>query len=85
MKYAGLKNVRWIALALAVIGIIQTPFAVAPAISKAIVDHRLIIPFVGTFAIRILFLGFMLKIWWDTRDNPKNTVAASAPKIQNHG
>jgi hypothetical protein len=68
MKYVGLRKVRWIAFGLAFIGIIQTPFVLRRAVT-AISGHRLIlvIPFLLAFANRILFIGFMLKIWWDTR------------------
>lgn len=69
MKYEGVKKMRWIFLGLAVIGIVQTPFVIPPAISSAIADHRLIIPFVVALVIRILFIGFFLKIWWETGRN----------------
>ena len=67
MKSAGLKKIRWIAFGLAAIGILQTPFVIPGAVSQAISDHRLIAPFAGAFTIRILVIGFLSKIWWDTR------------------
>jgi len=69
LKTEGLKKVRWVALALAAVGILQTPFVIPDAVSKAIADHRLIALFLMAFAIRVLFIDFLSKIWWDTRAN----------------
>jgi hypothetical protein len=77
MKTQGLVKFRWLFFVLAAIGIIETPFVIPGAVSRAIVDHRLIIPFVMAFAIRVLVIGYLLKIWWDTRSsadsNPDNS------------
>lgn len=67
MKSEGLRKIRWIAFVLAAVGILQTPFVIPGAVWAAIADHRLIAPFIGAFAIRVLVIGFLLKIWWDTR------------------
>jgi hypothetical protein len=86
MKTEGLRKVRWIAFGLAAVGILQTPFVISNAISHATADHQLIVPFVMAFAIRVLFIGFLLKIWWNTRASadasPGNSKAAgmAAPK-----
>jgi hypothetical protein len=66
MKYEGLKKLRWWFFALAAIGIAYTPSAILTVFSNATSDHRLIIPFVGALLIRLLFIGFFLKIWWET-------------------
>jgi hypothetical protein len=72
VKSEGLRKVRWIAFALAAIGILQTPFVIPGAVSQSIADHRLIALFLGAFAIRVLVIGFFLKIWWDTRASVEN-------------
>jgi uncharacterized membrane protein YdjX (TVP38/TMEM64 family) len=77
MKTAGLKKVRWIAFALAALGILQTPFVIPGAVSHAIADHRLIAPFMMAFAIRVLFISFLAKIWWDTRASADSPPATS--------
>ena len=66
MKYEGLKKLRWLFFALAAIGIAYTPYAILTVFSNATSDHRLIIPFAGALVIRLLFIGFFLKIWWET-------------------
>jgi len=66
MKYDGLKKLRWLFFALAAIGIVYTPSAILTVFSNAASDHRLIIPFAGALVIRLLFIGFFLKIWWET-------------------
>jgi uncharacterized membrane protein YdjX (TVP38/TMEM64 family) len=81
MKTAGLRKVRWIAFALAALGILQTPFVVPRALSLAIADHRLIATFVAAFAIRVLFIGFLAKIWWDTRENAHNPDSSNPKKL----
>jgi len=80
MKNEGLRKVRWIAFALAAVGILQTPFVIPNAVSKAITDHWLIIPFVVAFAIRVLVIGFFLKIWWDTRASADSSPDSPNPK-----
>ena len=80
MKSEGLRKVRWAAFALAAIGILQTPFVIANAVSGATADHRLIAPFVGAFAIRVLVISFFLKIWWDTRASADSRPASTDPK-----
>jgi hypothetical protein len=67
-------------LALAAVGILQTPFVIPGALSQAIADHRLIAPFVGAFAIRVLVIGFFLKIWWDTRASTHSSPDSSISK-----
>jgi hypothetical protein len=67
MKYAGLKKLRWVFFGLAAIGIAQTPAALLAVISEAKEDHRLIPLFLMGGVIRFLFIGFFLKIWWETR------------------
>src|SRR5437899_7513145 len=64
-KYEGLKKVRWLFFALAAIGIAGTPSAILPVLSNATSDHRLAILFVDALVIRLLFIGFFLKIWWE--------------------
>ena len=66
MKYEGFKKLRWLFFALAVIGIAYTPSAILTVFTNAMSDHRLIIPFAGALVIRLLFIGFSLKIWWET-------------------
>jgi hypothetical protein len=66
MKYEGLKKLRWLFFALAAIGIAYTPSAILTVISNATSDHQLIIPLAGALVIRLLFIGFFLKIWWET-------------------
>jgi len=80
MKTEGLRKVRWIAFALAAVGILQTPFVIPGAVSQAIADHRLIVPFVGAFAVRVLVIGFFSKIWWDTRASANSSPDSSNPK-----
>jgi hypothetical protein len=80
MKSAGLKKIRWIAFGLAAIGILQTPLVIPGAVSQAIADHRLIAPFVGAFAIRVLVIGFFSKIWWDTRASAETSRDGPNPK-----
>jgi len=63
---------------LATIGILETPFVIPSAVSQAISDHRLIVPFVMAFAVRVLFIGFFSKIWWDTRVVPPGGPARSS-------
>jgi len=70
MKYAGLKKYRWLFFALAAIAIMQSPFATLNAISSATIDHRMILPMIIALSIRFTFVGFFLKIWWDTRRSP---------------
>jgi hypothetical protein len=80
MKTEGLRKVRWIAFALAAFGILQTPFVIPGAVSQVIVDHWLIFPFVGAFAIRVLVIGYFLKIWWDSRASADSGPDSSNPK-----
>ena len=80
MKTEGLRKVRWIAFALAAVGILQTPFVIPGAVSQAVADHRLIVPFVGAFAVRVLVIGFFSKIWWDTRTSANSSPDSSNPK-----
>jgi hypothetical protein len=77
MKSEGLRKVRWIAFGLAALGILQTPVVISNAISKAGADHRLIFPFIMAFAMRVVIIGFLSKIWWDTRADA-NAVSTSA-------
>ena len=79
MKYAGLRKYRWLFFALAAIAIAQSPFAIFTAISSATIDHRMILPMIIAFAIRFTFIGFFLKIWWDTRSSaaPSGEIAAT--------
>lgn len=79
MKNEKLRKVRWIAFALAAFGIVQTPIVVMNAISQAGADHRLIVPFVMAFAIRVVFIGFFLKIWWDTRADADASSTSTKP------
>jgi hypothetical protein len=79
MKNEKLKKVRWIAFGLAAFGIVQTPIVIMNAISRAGADHRLIVPFVLAFAIRVLFIGFFLKIWWDTRADASASPTSPKP------
>ena len=67
MKYEGLRKLRWGFFVVAAIGIADTPSAILTAISSAKTDHRLIIPFAGAVVIRLLVIGFFLKIWWETK------------------
>jgi len=67
MKTESLRKVRRVAFALAAFGILQTPFVIPRAVSQAIADHRLIVLFLMAFAIRVLIIGGLLKMWWDTR------------------
>ncbi|OLB27394.1 MAG: hypothetical protein DMG41_34110 [Acidobacteria bacterium] len=67
MKYEGLRKLRWLFCLAAAIGIAYTPSAILTAISSAKSDHRLIIPFAGAVVIRLLVIGFFLKIWWETK------------------
>jgi hypothetical protein len=78
MKNEKLRKVRWIAFGLAAFGILQTPIVIMNAISHAAADHGLIVPFVLAFAIRVLFIGFFLKIWWDTRADAN--ASSTSPK-----
>jgi hypothetical protein len=78
MKSEGLRKVRWIAFGLAALGILQTPVVIANAISTAGTDHRLIAPFVMAVVIRVVLIGFFLKIWWDTRADA--TASPTSPK-----
>jgi len=71
---------RWLFLALAVAGLVQTPFIIPEAVSQAIADHRLIAGYVGGFAIRFLFIGMFAKFWWDTRRSAKSIQGESQPK-----
>jgi hypothetical protein len=66
MKYEGLRKLRWLFFAVAAIGIVYTPSAILTVFSITRSDHRLIIPSVGALVIRLLFIGFFLKIWWET-------------------
>ena len=77
MKYAGLKKFRWFFFALAVIGIGQTPFVVRPALSDALADHRVLFPFLLALVIRVISIGFFLKIWWETRPSAGASMASS--------
>jgi FtsH-binding integral membrane protein len=58
---------RWLALGLAVAGLVQTPFLIAEALSQAAADHRMIVGYLVGFLIRFLFIIFLAKFWWDTR------------------
>ena len=80
MKTAGLRKIRWIAFALAAVGILQTPFVIPGAVSQAIADHRLVAPFVMAIAIRVLFIGFFAKIWWDTRASADSPDSSNSKK-----
>ena len=77
MKYEGLRKLRWLFFLGAAIEIAYTPSAILTAISSAKSDHRLIIPFAGALAIRLLVIGFFLKIWWETKKK------SQAPKQDN--
>lgn len=65
-KYEGLRKLRWLFFVGAVIGIVSTPSAILTAIVSATADHRLIIPYAGAVVIRLLTIGFFIKIWWET-------------------
>jgi len=67
---------RWLALGLAVAGLVQTPFLIAEALSQAAADHRMIVGYLVGFLIRFLFIIFLAKFWWDTR---ARTNAAQRP------
>ena len=69
MKNESLRKVRWIAFALAAGGMLETPFVIPNAISEARADHRMIVPFVMAFSIRVFFIGYLSKVWWDTRSS----------------
>jgi len=79
MKSEGLRKVRWIAFGLAALGILQTPVVISNAISQAGADHRLIVPFVMAFAIRVVLIGFFSKIWWDTRADANASPTSPKP------
>jgi hypothetical protein len=65
-KYEGVKKLRWLFFVLAAIGIAETPSAILSAYLNATSDHHLIIPFIGALVIRLLLIGFFLKVWWET-------------------
>jgi len=52
---------RWLALGLAVAGLVQTPFLIAEALSQAAADHRMIVGYLVGFLIRFLFIIFLAK------------------------
>jgi len=79
MKYESLKKLRWLFFALAVIGIAYTPSAILTLVSDATADHRLIIPFTLALVIRLLFIGFFLKIWWETGKKSGTTSNQDSP------
>ncbi|MGD0544983.1 MAG: hypothetical protein ABSB65_11280 [Candidatus Acidiferrales bacterium] len=80
MKSEGLRKVRWIAFALAALGILETPFVIPNAMSQAMADHRLIVLFVMAFAIRIFIIGLLSKVWWDNRADANASPASPNPR-----
>jgi hypothetical protein len=80
MRTSGLKKFRWGFFALAIIGVLETPVRLASAIPEVIADHRVIFPFVLAFAIRFLLIGWLLKVWWDTRGNVDPNPEGSNPR-----
>ena len=67
MKNSALRKYRWWFFALAIGGIIQSPFVIPPGVAQAVNDHRLILPFGLALVIRFSVIGVLLKVWWDTR------------------
>ena len=70
MRFEGLKKLRWFFFVLAAIGIAYTPSEILRAVSEAKSDHRLIFGYAIGLVIRLLFIFYSFKIWWETR--PKN-------------
>jgi len=66
-----MKIFRWLALALAVAGLVQTPFLIPEAVSQGTADHRMIPGYLVGFTIRFLFIVLFAKFWWDTRGSAK--------------
>ena len=79
MKYEGLKKLRWLFFAMTAIGIAYTPSAILTVFSIATSDHRLIIPAAGALVIRLLFIGFFLKIWWETGKKSGTSSSPDSP------
>jgi FtsH-binding integral membrane protein len=73
------KVARWLALALAVAGLVQTPFLIPEAVSQAAADHRLIFGYLVGFSIRFLFIIFFAKFWWDTRARTNSSTSQPKP------
>jgi hypothetical protein len=75
-----MKVVRWLFLAAAVAGLVQTPFLIPESVAQMRADHRLIAIYPIGFAIRFLFIGLFAKLWWDTRKKSDRIHSDSRPK-----
>jgi hypothetical protein len=62
-----MKKLRWLFLSCALILIIQTPWAIAPAIQEVKADHKLIPVSIGALSIRIAFIWGFFYGWWKQR------------------
>ena len=72
MKSPALRKYRWWIFAFAIAGIIQTPFVLPSALLQGANNHRLILPFGMALVIRFAVIGFLPKLWWDTRPATAN-------------
>jgi hypothetical protein len=75
-----MKVVRWLSLAVAFAGLVQTPFLIPESVAQMRADHRLIAVYPIGFSIRFLLIGLFAKFWWDTRKKSDPTHSDSKPK-----
>ena len=75
-----MRITRWLALALAIAGLVQTPFLIPEVISLASADHRMIPGYLVGFTVRFLFIGLFAKHWWDTRKSTYGARDDSQPR-----
>jgi hypothetical protein len=75
-----MKVSRWIALALAITGLVQTPFIIPEVVSQVSADHRLIPGYVVGFVMRFLLIWMFATIWWKTRTSAAANRGNAKPK-----
>ena len=62
-----LARFRWLWFVLAILAILDTPSATIDAVHLAQTDHRLILPAILAFTIRVGWICVFLWIWWKYR------------------
>ena len=62
---------RWLYFALAMLAILDTPFAVINAFHSSQPDHRLNLILIYAFAMRFVWIGLFFSLWWRHRPRAK--------------
>jgi hypothetical protein len=69
MNNQTLKRLSWLALALAILGIVETPALITSVIAASRGSQNIIGPLFA-LGIRFLVIGAMLTLWWKWRNLP---------------